>query len=156
MKNTTAICIDETSLIVAELPTRVGSIMAGVLVHLTENTKPMTIWDGVDLFQTVYLASAIRSLQNNYGWPIEHVEFPILTPNREFVAWTAGYILPSTAISAAYKDPNFRNWVRKVKTDQYRTRERKAAEVAAINAYRFGTDPFMVDATNRFMTTYLV
>lgn len=132
----------------SKLIVRKGSAVAGVLARLLDDDKPLTVWEAIDAFPTARLDVAVRTLRK-YGWPIERVEFWVRSPSNGSYFWFEGYRLPQAAVNAARGNPNLETWIESVKMAQARVRAVNKAKAAALNTYRFGTDPAVVQEVAR-------
>jgi hypothetical protein len=144
MKNASA-CGNENTLdkradtMRALIPHRRDTIVAGVLTRLFEGGSPLTAWDGVEEFRTLHLNAAIRTLKNEYGWPIESRRFP--TYKRDgTIFYVTGYNLPQAAIDYAYNTLDAGFWIQTVKLAQAVKRMRDDEKAAALDFYRLTTN----------------
>lgn len=141
--------------LIGELLKQKGSALAGFLVRLLVEDKPLTAWDSVETFPSPNINAAMRTLKNKYGWPIERVDFPSYKPDGCMV-WFVGYKLSEVAIASARENPDLDTWIEMVKVAQARKREILEAKAAALDAYRSGTDPVLVQKVNQFMALLAV
>lgn len=125
-------------------PSRLDSILAGVLVWLCEGARPLTAWDGIDAFRTLRLDAAIRTLKKEYRWPIESISVPKRRPDGT-TFYVTGYKLPQAFIDYAFLNWTVRSWIIMVMLAQVRKRARDGDKAAARAFYRLTTGYHSLD-----------
>lgn len=119
-------------------PSRLDTILAGVLVWLCEGARPLTAWDGIDAVRTLRLDLAIRPLKTAYHWPIESISVPKRRPDGT-AFYVTGYKLPQAFIDYARDNWTVRSWIQMVMLAQVRKRVRDGDKAAARAFYRLTT-----------------